>query len=73
MYTDVLYARPSLLTGVARLFDFWGLFDAYNTSRDTRAADAKALAADWRAVGADLQAAIDRFADEHPELQTDRS
>jgi len=63
MHTDVLYSRPSWLTGVARLFDFWGLFDSYNTSKSEQLADSRALAADWMAVGADLQHSMDTFAD----------
>ena len=72
MHTDVLYSRPSWLTGVARLFDFWGLFDTYDTSKSDRVADARALAADWRAVGADLEYAMGEFAEQLPD-SVDRS
>jgi hypothetical protein len=59
--TDYLYARPSFLSGVARLFDFFGLFTRYNFSRTEEEADAKALYADWRAVGSDLAQALRQF------------
>ena len=59
--TDYLYARPSFLSGVARLFDFFGLFTRYNFSRTEEEADAKALYSDWRAIGQDLALAMRRF------------
>jgi hypothetical protein len=63
--SDSLYARPSFLSGIARLFDFWGLYDSYNSSRTGKIADAKALSSDWRTVGHDLKSSMDRFVDEH--------
>ncbi len=53
------YSRPSFLTGVARLFDFWGLFDADKPR--AFANDAEALASDWRMVGEDLRVAMNEF------------
>jgi hypothetical protein len=49
-----LFATPSTLSGVARLLDFWGNFDAYNNSRNGSEADAKAIYCDWRTVGEQL-------------------
>jgi hypothetical protein len=43
---------------MARLFDFWGLYDRYNSSPAPQIADAKAVYSDWRAVGCDLRRAI---------------
>lgn len=60
-YTDFLFATPSLLSGVARLFDFWGLFTSYNISKNRRAADAEALYSDWRAVGSDIGKATSKY------------
>ena len=57
LFTDYLYAVPSLLFGIARLFDFWGSFTSYNTSLSNREADSKAIYSDWRAVGQDLRTA----------------
>lgn len=59
--SDFLFARPSWLSGIARVFDFWGLYDRYNTSRSPRIADAKAVYSDWRAVGGDIWWAMDRY------------
>jgi hypothetical protein len=64
LYTAFLYSRPSLLSGMARLFDFWGFFDRYNSSPIPRAADAKAIYSDWRAVGSDLRRSVGSFARE---------
>ena len=60
-YTDLLYARPSLLSGLARTLDVGGTFDAYNTSASPDEADRLATTSDWYAVGADLTRAIRRF------------
>jgi hypothetical protein len=54
MNTDFLFVRPSLWSGIARLFDFWGLYDEYNSSPTAAQADALALAVDWNIVGEDL-------------------
>ncbi len=64
MSRESLFASPSFLSGVARLFDFWGLYDAYNTSPDPETADARAIGADWRMVGADMRIAIRRYEEE---------
>ncbi len=65
MTRESLYANPSFLSGVARIFDFWGLFDSYNTSADDETADSIAIGSDWRAVGEDLRAATQEFEDSH--------
>jgi hypothetical protein len=56
-----LYADPSSTSGLARLLDLWGQFDAYNISASPAEADAKALAADWIIVGQDLTDAMEQF------------
>ena len=53
--TDFLVARPSALSGLARIFDFGAAFDAYNVSENEADADAKAMYADWAAVGDSLR------------------
>lgn len=53
--TDFLTAKPSALSGVARILDFGGAFDAYNMSENEAEADAKAVFADWAAVGDSLR------------------
>ena len=58
--SDFLVASPSLVSGAARLFDFYGLYDEYNTSPTEPQADAMATFADWMVVGKDLQEAIEQ-------------
>ena len=59
--TDFLYTRPSFVSGIARLFDFCGLYDSYNERDTDEDADAKAIFADWAVVGADMKTAIEKF------------
>src|SRR6266478_1510339 len=56
-----LFARPSIISGAARLLDFWGYFDAYNNSRNGAEADAKALYSDWRTVGEHLMESMEAY------------
>ena len=60
--TDFLFAKPSAVSGVARLVDLTGLFDDYNRSQDSGEADVKALLSDWYIVGQDLKYAIKEVA-----------
>ncbi len=57
--TDALFARPSFLSGFARVLDLGGTFDGYNQSESEEDSDLRALQGDWAAVGADMQKAID--------------
>jgi hypothetical protein len=61
LQSGFLVADPSLVSGAARLLDWWGLYDAYNVSRNGQEADAKAMFADWRIVGQDLADAMVEF------------
>lgn len=63
---DLLFATPSLLSGVARLLDFYGYFDSYNTSSTPAEADFRALENDWRMVGQYLSDAINDYSASHP-------
>jgi hypothetical protein len=58
-WTDFLYARPSFLEGMARVMDIGGTLNFYNDSESTVEADAKALMADWYAIGDDLKRAVE--------------
>jgi hypothetical protein len=69
-YSDLLFARPSFLKGIARIFDVRGELDQYNTSPSDELADCRALRSDWRAVGDDLQEAMNSF---KTDLPADRS
>ncbi len=60
-YTELLYAKPSLWEGFARVLDIGGNFSDYNYSSSDDEADEVALASDWYAVGADLHRAINRY------------
>ena len=53
-----LYAKPSFLSGAARLVDIGGVFDQYNTSDSEEEADSLALASDWSVIGDDLRQAM---------------
>lgn len=53
--SDFLFARPSFLEGLARIFDFSGSLNEYNQSRTPAEADYIALKMDCRAVGLDIQ------------------
>jgi len=56
--SDFLAARPSGLFGVARFLDFGGTFDEYNVSENETEADAKAVYADWAAVGDTIRSSM---------------
>lgn len=58
--SDFLVSSPSLQSGAARLFDFYGLFDDYNRSPNEAQADAMAIFADWLVVGQDIQDAMEQ-------------
>ena len=57
--TDFLVAQPSFASGVARLFDLFGTFDAYNGSRSPSEADARAANNDWNVALQDFRAVVD--------------
>lgn len=61
-FSTALFARPTWIGGLARMVDFGGLFDQYNTYDSPAEADARAIANDWAAVGVDLMNAMDAFA-----------
>jgi hypothetical protein len=52
---------PTWLSGAARALDLAGQFDEYDESMSDSAADANALANDWRAVGESLADAMRAF------------
>lgn len=69
-YSDFLFARPSFLEGVARIFDFGGTLNEYNGLFTGPEADAEAIRSDWAAIGHDMRAAIGAF---EAELEADTS
>jgi hypothetical protein len=56
-----LFARPSFLTGIARIADPFGTLNTYNTSPSGLLADYRALYSDWATVGDDLRTAIELY------------
>lgn len=58
--TDFLFARPSFGSGVARVLDLYGTFDAYNSSTSEAEADQRAIASDWCVIGRDLDEAFEQ-------------
>ncbi len=65
-YSSFLYAEPSFLDGMARLLDFAGTLNEYNSSLSGVQADRIALASDWRAIGDDLRLVIRNHGYEEP-------
>jgi hypothetical protein len=55
--SDLLFARPSFLEGVARNIDLFGVLNTYNYAENEAEADAMAIAADWAAVYHDMNKA----------------
>ena len=58
--SDFLFAQPSFFAGIGRAIDIGGVFDDYNVSETAQQADARAIGADWQAVGNDLREAMAR-------------
>ena len=52
--TDFLFARPSVIEGMGRNVDLFGVLNTYNFSRSGVEADRKAFNSDWQAVYNDL-------------------
>ncbi len=60
-----LFARPSGMTGFAQSIDLFGTFNHFNESPNGHTADARAIRADWIAVGDDIREAALAWAYEH--------
>jgi len=58
MGINFLYPTPTFARGFARAIDFWGTADVYNVCDSPDTADAMAMWADWKDVGADLVEAV---------------
>ena len=65
----IIYARPSFLEGMARIFDMGGTLNEYDFGSnpdgsespkpaDGAKADMEALRSDWRTVGDDMRSAM---------------
>ena len=58
MRAAILFARPSVLGGIASILDFGDTLTEYNTANSPEQADVLALWSDWLAVGDDMWWAI---------------
>ena len=56
-----LFAEPSFVEGVSRIFDLGNTLQQYNVSKSEEEADFEALRDDWRAVGNDLKSSIKTY------------
>jgi len=52
--TDFLYARPSVLEGIGRNIDLFGVLNKYNTSKNGAEADSKARRNDIKTLKEDF-------------------
>ena len=60
--TGRLFASPSLIEGMSRVFDILGNQDFYNEDETPGEADAKSIYSDWAAVGDDIATASENLA-----------
>ncbi len=70
-HTTFLFARPSFLEGMARVFDIGGTLNVYNTSLNGPQADRLALRADIAALRQDVAIAREQMR-QHAESQSHR-
>ena len=63
--TFYMFAKPSLISGAARVLDLFAMFDDFNISEDPDQADAIAIYLDFRSFGLDLMAASQSVMGEH--------
>ena len=66
--SDYLFAQPSFLGGMARIFDFGGSLNTFNEAHSTSEADALGHAVDWDAIARDFTAAFEQFKCDHPDV-----
>ncbi len=56
-----LFANPSFITGMARIFDLGTTLNEYNSVLSPEEADFLAIKSDWMEVGADMFSAIRNY------------
>jgi hypothetical protein len=61
-----LFARPNFFLGMARILDFGGSLNEYNTASTPQLADFRAIQSDWKAVGDEIKVAIAEIKKELP-------
>lgn len=67
--TTYLFARPTFVSGMARVLDMFGVLNMYNFSSTPTQADYRAIKSDWLAVGVDIHDAIVTFEAQHGKPQ----
>ena len=60
-YSDILFAQPSLVSGMCRVLDMGSTFTAYNDKPTEQQADIAAIKSDWMTVGGDLRHTVEEF------------
>jgi hypothetical protein len=60
----MLFASLGFFEGMGRVMDMRGTMMVANESASTKEADSRAIMSDWQAVGQDIEAAMDNFAEE---------
>ena len=60
-YTDILFANPSIISGIARNVDIMGIYDNYNSTFTETMADNLAIASDWKTIMMDLAISMDKY------------
>jgi DNA modification methylase len=63
--TFYLYARPSFIEGMSRLFDFGGTLQEYNEHESGDVADYEAIKRDWQAIGGDIFKSLKEYEQTH--------
>jgi hypothetical protein len=56
--TDFLFARPSIMEGIGRNIDLFGLMNTYNFSENAEEADIRAFEADIEALRNDFDTVL---------------
>jgi hypothetical protein len=56
--SDFLFARPSILEGIGRNIDLFGVLNVYNSSENEAEADARAFASDAIALRNDFDSVL---------------
>jgi len=64
MGSEFFFSQPSLLSGIGRTIDLWGVYEEFNDAPTSEIADGRAVYSDWRMVGQDLESATEAVVDE---------
>lgn len=59
-YSDFLFPKSSVITGMGTIINIWGNFYTFNSSQTPEEADKKALECDWGMVGKDIKDAAEK-------------